>query len=142
MIKGCSCYCNAGGCPVHGKRDTPDELLAFRGAYGRLCTLAAYALKQQGVSKEAVRIALAGDGNSVQLRAIRDQRARCNKAGERAKAVLFDHDGMTEKRALETLVAMAHEARASVQSEWGHSSVPGDEVASWDHLAIPKVNVK
>ena len=114
-------------------------VMDFRGAYGRLCTLAAQAMKD-GVSREAVRYALAGEGDYIALGPVRQARKMANMRGDIA-AVALRSTGMTPTATTEALIAIAREAREAVESEWGESRDNGDD-AIWDRLTLPMVNVR
>jgi len=119
------------------------EVMDFRGAYGRLCSLAAQAMKEQNVSREAVRYALAGEGDYIALGPVRAQRRALNAVAERAVAALLEaNEDMTRMQAFAVCIRLAREARTAVESEWGHSLAPGGEVSPWQHLSLPIVQVR
>lgn len=92
---------------------------AFQSAFGHHCTLAAQAL-HKGLSREAVRIAFAGEGESVQLRRLRLQRIELNTRSEMCRDGLTAK-GMTGGDALRAMIAVARTSRDAVESEWGVS---------------------
>lgn len=93
------------------------HVLTFRGQYGRLCALAAQALEHRNCSTDAVRHAMGGEGDYVQLAALREQRAITNRASTSA-AVALRGGGMSSTETTKLLIAVAREAKHAVESEW------------------------
>lgn len=114
----------------------------WRGAYGRLMVLAAQAMKRDGTSRDAVRYALAGEGDHIRLEAVRRQRAVCNGMLAAAIGEMSWRYGIEQGEGIEECVRIAREVREAVEGEWGHSQVPGSEEAPWDHLILPVVQVR
>jgi hypothetical protein len=116
------------------------HVMDFRGHYGRLCTLAAQALTQGNASREAVRVALGGDGDNLALTKVREQRTRCNTQLEWAITAL-GLIGVTKEDALILCRDQARLARLAVEGEWGYDRDNSPDPI-WDHLAIPMVQTR
>jgi len=109
--------------------DTLPELLEFRAAYGRMCTLAAVALKLERVPHDDVREALHGNPQPT-TRALSLQRIHVS---ETAKAFYYaaGKRGVTKSDATKQLISRAREVRDAVESEWGTGQY------KWTRLTLP-----
>lgn len=89
----------------------------FRGEYGRLCSLAAHAIRRSNVSRDAVRLAFQGLGVDHRCRVIRAQRRVVNAQLLNANDALISA-GITGRTAAHLLIVVAREARDAVEQEW------------------------
>jgi hypothetical protein len=92
------------------------ELDEFRSAFGHHCTHAALALNE-GHSRDAVRVAFAGDGDNLHLRHLRVHRVEVNQRGDMSKDALTAR-GLSESEALKAMIAVARSSRDAVEGEW------------------------
>lgn len=87
--------------------ERPEVLLNYRGAYGRLCTLAALGL-HAGNSREAVQAAFLGEGENIHLTELRAARYAANEIFAKVREVVDIRD----------CIKVAREARDAVEQEW------------------------
>lgn len=90
----------------------------WRGAYGRLLTVAAEAMREGRASRDAVRYALGGDGRHVHLEPVRRQRAVCNGMLAAAIGEMVRRYGITQQEAIRECTQIAVEIGEAVEAEW------------------------
>lgn len=124
--------------PVIADHSQHPDLLDFRGAFGRLCTLSARALVELKVPRDLVRMAFTGDGSDLATAPIRRQRVAVDFAIERARYGLVKV-GCPSADASKLIVDAARCARDAVQGEWGETvgKAPHER---WQRLSLPIVN--
>lgn len=121
-----------------------EELDDFQQAFGTQCRLAAQALAE-GSSRDAVRVASQGTGDSIALCALRNQRAVVNTMAQRARRKMLAL-GIEVDIANSILIKRMRMSRGAVETEWGVTektqagpgSVDGER---WVRLSLPIVNV-